>query len=71
MEEISSLNKATQTTQLFTLYTAYKAKLGDHEIDDFATFLLWGKRLLNDFNDLDAYRINPDQILKELGNFIA
>ena len=24
---------------------------------------------MNDFNDLDAYRINPDQILKELGEF--
>ena len=63
------MKKATQTTQLFTLYAAYKAKIEEHEIDDFATFLLWGKRLLNDFNDLDAYRINPDQILKELGEF--
>ena len=69
VEEISSLKKATQTTQLFTLYAAYKTKIEEHEIDDFATFLLWGKRLLNDFNDLDAYRINPDQILKELGEF--
>ena len=66
---LSSLKKAPQIHQIFTLYQEYTALLDPADRDDFSTFLLWGKRLLNDFNDLDAYRINPREILEDLGEF--
>ncbi|MGC6501096.1 MAG: hypothetical protein ACON47_00010, partial [Flavobacteriaceae bacterium] len=69
VESLSSLKKASPTHQLFALYNVYIKQLQEHERDDFTAFLQWGKRLLNDFNDLDAYRIDPDAILRDLGEF--
>ena len=69
VESLSSLKKASPTHQLFTLYEVYTAKLEEHERDEFTAFLQWGKRLLNDFNDLDAYRIDPEAILNDLREF--
>jgi len=69
VESLSSLKKASPTHQLFALYGVYTKQLQEHQRDDFTAFLQWGKRLLNDFNDLDAYRIDPEAILHDLGEF--
>ena len=66
---LSSLKIASQTHQLFTLYQVYVSLLGPEDCDDFAAFLSWGNRLISDFNDLDAYRVNPEDILTDLGEF--
>lgn len=69
VESLSSLKKANPNHLLFTLYEVYTTLLQENESDDFTAFLQWGKRLLNDFNDLDAYRIDPEAILSDLGEF--
>ena len=69
VESLSFLKKASPTHQLFALYSVYTKQLQEHERDDFTAFLQWGKRLLNDFNDLDAYRIDSEAILHDLGEF--
>ena len=69
VESLSSLKKANPNHLLFILYEVYTTLLQENESDDFTAFLQWGKRLLNDFNDLDAYRIDPEAILSDLGEF--
>jgi len=69
IEHLSTLRKANQTHQLFSLYEAYKKNIPKEFRDDFTVFMQWGTRLLKDFNDLDAYRINAKDSLENLGEF--
>ena len=69
IEHLSSLKKANQTQQLFCLFEAYKKNIPKKIQDDFTHFMQWGTRLLKDFNDLDAYRVNAKGSLENLGEF--
>jgi len=69
IEHISSLKKANQTHQLFSLFEAYKKNIPKESQDDFTLFIQWGTRLLKDFNDIDAYRVNTKDSLENLGEF--
>ena len=69
IEHLSTLRKANQTHQLFSLYEAYKKNMSKESRDDFTVFMQWGVRLLKDFNDLDAYRVNAKDSLDNLGEF--
>ncbi len=69
IEHLSALKKANQTQQLFSLYKAYQQHIPKEEQDDFTTFMQWGSRLLKDFNDIDAYRVNAKDSLENLGAF--
>ena len=69
IEHLSSLKKANQVHQLFHLFEAYKKNIPKESQDDFTRFMQWGTRLLKDFNDLDAYRVNPKDSLENLGEF--
>ena len=69
IEHLSSLKKANQTHQLFSLFEAYKKNIPKDSQDDFTLFMQWGTRLLKDFNDIDAYRVNAKDSLENLGEF--
>ena len=69
IEHLSSLKKANQTHQLFSLFLAYKKNIPKESQDDFALFIQWGTRLLKDFNDIDAYRVNTKESLENLAEF--
>ena len=69
IEHLSSLKKANQTHQLFSLFEAYKKNIPKEFQDDFTLFIQWGSRLLKDFNDIDAYRVNTKASLENLGEF--
>ena len=69
IEHLSSLKKANQTHQLFRLFEAYKKNIPKESQDDFTHFMQWGTRLLKDFNDIDAYRVNAKDSLENLGEF--
>ena len=69
IEHLSSLKKANQTHQLFCLFEAYKNNIPKEFQDDFTLFMQWGSRLLKDFNDIDAYRVNTKASLENLGEF--
>ncbi|MDE6488169.1 MAG: PD-(D/E)XK nuclease family protein, partial [Paramuribaculum sp.] len=49
--------EANRYEQLFTLFNSYTSQPGV-EID-FDRFLFWGEMLLNDFNDVDRYLVDP------------
>lgn len=54
---LSPRTEANRYEQLFTLFNAYTSQPGV-EID-FDRFLFWGEMLLNDFNDVDRYLVDP------------
>ena len=64
MQEISELNIADNIKLLFELYTIYKqVKKSEESFDD---FYFWGEMMLNDFDDIDKYLVNPEDIFKNL-----
>ncbi|MGB5555887.1 MAG: PD-(D/E)XK nuclease family protein [Flavobacteriaceae bacterium] len=65
VEHISGLTSANTTHLLFELYTAYlKCDSGDKE--NFYSFSKWGQTLLQDFNEIDRYLIDPKAIFGNL-----
>lgn len=58
--EFSPLTEANRYEQLFTLYDEYRKQPG---VDvDFNKFVFWGDMLMNDFNDVDRYLVDPKSI---------
>ena len=66
IQDISGLQVADNIKLLFELYKIYsKIKKSDESFDD---FYYWGEMLLNDFDDIDKYLVNPDDLFKNLKN---
>ncbi len=65
VEELSGLSYATNTEQLFELYSTY-SELIKGEKDSFYVFSKWGQTLLQDFNEIDRYLIDTDQLFTNL-----
>jgi CRISPR/Cas system-associated exonuclease Cas4 (RecB family) len=64
MQEISGLNIADNIKLLFELYRIYKqVKKTEESFDD---FYFWGEMMLNDFDDIDKYLVNPEDLFKNL-----
>lgn len=58
---ISKRKELPRIHLLFELYETY-CSLEKSNSDDFETFLSWGQTLLQDFNEIDQYLIDPDKI---------
>jgi len=64
IQEISGLVVADNMKLLFELYSIYKkVKKSDESFDD---FYFWGEMMLNDFDDIDKYLVNPEDLFKNL-----
>ncbi len=64
----SALTEAPRLDQLFILYNEYRTLSGD-DTADFDQFLFWGDMLLNDFNDVDLYLVDPHKLFVNLKRF--
>jgi CRISPR/Cas system-associated exonuclease Cas4 (RecB family) len=66
MQELSGLKTADNIKLLFELYKVYsRIKKSNETFDD---FYFWGEMLLNDFDDIDKYLVNPEDLFKNLKN---
>jgi len=65
VEKISGLSPATHTQQFFELYRAYYNSV-DGEKDNFYAFTKWGNTLLQDFNEIDRFLIDPIKLFSHL-----
>jgi ATP-dependent helicase/nuclease subunit B len=65
VESVSGLSYATNTEQVFELYTAY-LQTGTYKKETFDTFLTWGETLLQDFNEVDRYLVNAEALFSNL-----
>lgn len=66
VESLSELNYATNTELLFEFYKVYKDLTPDPQQETFDQFSKWGQLLLQDFNEIDRYLIDPDHIFDYL-----
>ncbi len=67
VQEIAGIRAIDNIELLFEFYTVYLS-VTEKEIDPFETFANWAKTLLQDFNEIDRYLLEPDKILKYLEN---
>ncbi len=65
VENISGITYATNTQQLFELYYCYLEQ-GKEGQDSFIDFSKWGQTLLQDFNEIDRYLIDSEELLSNL-----
>ena len=66
IEELSGLTIADNTLLLFKSYEVYKTVNPSHEKEDFETYVSWVNTLLNDFNEIDRYLLDPKQFFTYL-----
>ena len=64
--ELSGLGLVDNLTLQFKLYEVYKSSIIDGDVEDFDAFLKWSQTLLNDFNELDRYLVDPEQLFCNL-----
>jgi hypothetical protein len=67
VEKISGLSYASNTEQLFELYSTY-LKNTPKEKESFFSFSNWGQTLLQDFNEIDRYLIDAKQVFANLSD---
>lgn len=65
MEEVSQCKKIPELSLLFEFYDTYQSHCPTPP-DDFQTFMGWGKILLQDFNEIDQYLVEPSKIFPYL-----
>lgn len=66
VEQLSELNYATNTELLFEFYKVYKELTPEPQQETFDQFSKWGQLLLQDFNEIDRFLIEPDHIFDYL-----
>ncbi len=66
VESISDMTYCTNTEVLFEFYQVYITLTPKEQIESFDVFSKWGQLLIQDFNEIDRYRIPPDQIFDYL-----
>lgn len=71
-ELVSDLSKSQisdHISQILSLHQVYKRETGhDESLDD---FFFWGEVLLNDFNDIDKYLLNADDVFQNISDLKA
>lgn len=66
IEELSGLTIADNTLLLFKSYEVYKSTNPSVQKEDFETYISWANTLLNDFNEIDRYLLEPKQFFTYL-----
>lgn len=64
--------EASRLELLFTLYNVYRELLiergREDALVDFDRFQYWGEVILNDFNDVDRYMVDPTQLFRNISD---
>ena len=66
VESLSELHYASNTELLFSFYQVYKDLTPEPQQETFDQFSKWGQLLIQDFNEIDRYLIDPDHIFDYL-----
>ncbi|PKA83000.1 PD-(D/E)XK nuclease superfamily protein [Ulvibacter sp. MAR_2010_11] len=68
IETLSDLRIISSTELLFKSYDAYLKTEGISEKESFETYTSWATTLLNDFNEIDRYLVEPKAFFSYLGS---
>lgn len=63
----AGMEKADRVTLLLELYTCYKEL--NPKAESLDEFIFWGDVILADFNDVDKYLVEPEQIFRNIADF--
>ena len=67
VQDIAGIRAHDSVELLFEFYNVYLS-ITEKDQESFETFANWAKTLLQDFNEIDRYLLEPDKILKYLEN---
>ncbi len=67
IQDLAGIRSIDSVELLFEFYTIY-LEITEKDKESFETFANWAKTLLQDFNEIDRYLLEPDKILKYLEN---
>ena len=67
IQEIAGIRSIDNVELLFEFYTVY-LEITEKNQEPFESFANWAKTLLQDFNEIDRYLLEPDKILNYLEN---
>ena len=67
VQNIAGIRSIDSVELLFEFYTIY-LHVTEKDKESFETFANWAKTLLQDFNEIDRYLLDPDKVLKYLEN---
>ncbi len=67
--KFSTFTEASRYEQLFILFNEYSKIVGENHPVDFDRFVYWGEMLINDFNDVDRYLIDPEKLFVNVERF--
>lgn len=68
IQSIAGIRSIDLVEVLFEFYEVYLSITEKEKQEPFETFANWAKTLLQDFNEIDRYLLEPDKILKYLEN---
>jgi len=68
VQDVAGIRSIDAIELLFEFYNIYLGLTPKAKQQNFETFANWGKTLLQDFNEIDRYLLNPDYVLKYLEN---
>ncbi|MCH2232860.1 MAG: PD-(D/E)XK nuclease family protein [Crocinitomicaceae bacterium] len=66
-KEVSNRRIASSTELLFLMYETHKIVEGSNA-EDINDFLKWGGMLVSDFDEIERYKIDPEEIFSDLKN---
>ena len=66
IQEISNIRNVDSIELLFEFYQVYLSITEKKNQQEFELFANWAKTLLQDFNEIDRYLLNPDHVLSYL-----
>ena len=67
VQDLAGIRSIDSVELLFEFYTIY-LEITNKDKEPFETFANWAKTLLQDFNEIDRYLLEPDKVLKYLEN---
>jgi hypothetical protein len=68
IQEIAGIRSVDSIELLFEFYELYLSITEKAKQDPFDSFANWAKTILQDFNEIDRYLLEPDRVLKYLEN---
>jgi hypothetical protein len=66
IQDIAGIRSIDNIELLFEFYEVYLSETENDKQESFENFANWAKILLQDFNEIDRYLLEPDTILKYL-----
>lgn len=70
ISEFSDYTESPRYDTLFTMYSEYRkifeSLSAESEMEDFDRFVFWGDMLISDFNDVDRYLVDPNELFRNV-----